>query len=187
MVPDYLQDLKPEKTTPGRCMSRNKDEFVPPEWRLRTYQNSFLPFAVSFWNSLEEDTRTISTCELFKDTLMGNVNDNPLFHFGTRQEQIIMARLRLRSSDLKGHLYSMEIIEPSACSCGFKHEDETHFFLASPLYYRPRVTLINALARIAPLTVRTLLYGNDTFELEENKIIIITETLRFIKESERFD
>ena len=74
----------------------------------------------------------------------------------------------------------------SACSCGFKNEDEIHFFLACPLYYRPRVTLLNALAHIAPLTVRTLLYGNDTFEFEENKIIIV-ETLRFIKESKRFD
>ena len=41
---------------------------------------------------------------------MGNVNDNPLFHLGTRQEQIKMARLRMRSSDLKGHLHSMKII-----------------------------------------------------------------------------
>ena len=42
------------------------------------------------------------------------------------------------------------------------------------------------LAHIAPLTVRTLLNGNDTYEIEENKIII-TETLRVIKESKRFD
>ena len=67
-----------------------------------------------------------------------------------------------------------------------KEIKEIHFFLACPLYYRPRVTLLNALAHIAPLTVRTLLYGNDTFEFEENKIIII-ETVRFIKESKRFD
>ena len=60
----------------------------------------------------------------------------------------------MRSSDLKGHLHSMKIIESSACSCGFKNEDEIHFFLACPLYYRPRVTLLNALAHIAPLTVR---------------------------------
>ena len=59
MVPDYLQDLKPEKTTPRRYMFCNKDVFVPPEWRLRTYQNYFLPFAVSLWNSLEEGTRTV--------------------------------------------------------------------------------------------------------------------------------
>ena len=97
-----------------------------------------------------------------------------------------MARLRMCSSDLKGHLHAMKIIESSACSCGFKNEDEIHFFLACPQYYRPRVTLLNALAHIALLAVRTLLYGNDTFEFEENKIII-TETLRFIKESKRFD
>ena len=95
-------------------MFHNKDEFVPPEWRLRTYQKSFLPFAVSLWNSLEEDTRTISNYELFKETLMGNVNDNPFFHLDTRQEQIIMARLRMCSSDLKGHLHCMKIIESSA-------------------------------------------------------------------------
>ena len=40
-----------------------------------------------------------------------------------------MARLRMRSSDLKGHLPAMKIIESSACSCGFKNEDEIHFFL----------------------------------------------------------
>ena len=80
----------------------------------------------------------------------------------------------------------MKIIESSACSCGFKNEDEIHFFLACPLYYRPRVTLLSALAHIAPLTVRTLLYGSDTYEIEENKIVI-TETPRFIKESKRFD
>ena len=68
-------------------------------------------FAVSLWNSLEEDTRTVSNYELFKETLMDNVNDNPLFHLGTRQEQIIMVRLRMLSSDLKGHLHSMKIIE----------------------------------------------------------------------------
>ena len=93
-----------------------------------------------------------------------------------------MARLRMRSSDLKGHLHSMKIIESSACSCGFKNEDEIHFFLACPLYYRPRVTLLNALAHIAPLTVRTLLYGNDTYEIEEkdqlcNKCIYVFELI----------
>ena len=37
---------------------------------------------------------------------------------------------------------------------------------------RPRVTLQNALAHIAPLTLRTLLYGNDNLELEKNTIIL---------------
>ena len=95
---------------------------------------------------------------------MGNVNDNPLFHVLTRQEQIIMAKLRMRSNNSKGHHYSMKIIESSACSCGIINEDEIPFFLAGPLYYRPRVTLLIALIHIAPVTVLTLLYENDNLE-----------------------
>ena len=38
----------------------------------------------------------------------------------------------------------------------------------------------------ASLTLRTLLYGNDDLECEENSIII-TETLRFIKDTNMFD
>ena len=41
MVPDYLQDLKPEKTKPRRYMFRNKDEFVPPEWRFKNVSKFF--------------------------------------------------------------------------------------------------------------------------------------------------
>ena len=37
-----------------------------------------------------------------------------------------------------------------------------------------------------PSLPRTLLYGNDNLELEENKMII-TETLKFIKDTKRFD
>ena len=47
----------------------------------------------------------------------------------------------------------------------FKNEDEMHFRLACPLYNRPRVTLLSALAHIAPFIVRALLYGNDNLEL----------------------
>ena len=47
----------------------------------------------------------------------------------------------------------------SACSCWFINEDEFHFFLVCPLYNKPRVTLLNALAYIEP--------SNDNFELEE--------------------
>ena len=60
----------------------------------------------------------------FKDTLMININDNPLFFIASRQEQIIMAKLRMQCSNLNGHLYSMKIIDSPACSCGFVNENE---------------------------------------------------------------
>ena len=117
---------------------------------------------------------------------MANTIDNPLFYVGSRQEQIIMGKLRMGDSNLNGHLYSMKLIDSPACSCGFINENEFHFFLVCPLYNRPRVTLQNAMGNIAPFTLRTLLYGSENLDLTVNKRIV-TETLRFIKDSRRFD
>ena len=100
---------------------------------------------------------------------MRNINDNPLFHIGSRQEQIIIAKLRMQCSTLNGHLYSMKIIDSSACSCAFLNENEFYFLLVCPLYNRPRVTLQNAMGHIAPSTLRTQLYGDDNLNLTENK------------------
>ena len=71
----------------------NKNDLVEPNWRITKYQKSFLPFAVLLWNKLDEKTRTITNYELFKDTLMKNINDNPLLYIGSRQQQIIMTKL----------------------------------------------------------------------------------------------
>ena len=186
MVPDYLQELKPDKPVPGRYMLRIQNDFTPPKCRLTKYLKSFLPFAVSLWNKLDEATRAIKNYDQFKHTLMPPQNDHPLFYVGTRHEQIIMARLRMRCSNLNGHLHALNIIESSACSCGFINEDEFHFFFVCPLYNRPRITLLNAISHIAPYTLRTLLYGIDELELTENKRIIC-ETLKFIAKSKRFE
>ena len=67
MVPSYLQELKPEKQKPGRYMFRTKNDLVEPEWRITKYRKSFLPFATSLWNSLDENTRQITNYESFKD------------------------------------------------------------------------------------------------------------------------
>ena len=97
-----------------------------------------------------------------------------------------MAKLRMGCSNLNGHIYSMKIIDSPACLCGFINENEFHFLLVCPLYNRPRLTLQNAMALIAPFTLRTLLYGDENLDIASNKRIV-TETLRFIKDSKRFD
>ena len=178
--------MKPDKKKSGRYTFCTKNDFVEPDWRIPKYRKSFLPFAISLWNRLDENTRKITNYESFKDTLMANTIDNPLFYVGSRQEQIIMAKLRMGGSNLNGHLYSMKLIDSPACSCGFINENEFHFFLVCPLYNRPRVTLQNAMGNIAPFILRTLLYRSENLDLTVNKRIV-TETLRFIKDSKRFD
>ena len=97
-----------------------------------------------------------------------------------------MAKLRMRCSNLNGHLQSMHIVESSACSCGFVNEDEFHFFFGCPLFNRPRIILQNVISSVAPFTLRTLLYGVDEFDFTENKKIV-NETLKFIHETKRFE
>ena len=41
-------------------------------------------------------------------------------------------------------------------------------------------------AYLAPFTLRTLVYGNEKLDITVNKIIV-SETLRLIKDSKRFD
>ena len=96
-----------------------------------------------------------------------------------------MAELIMQCSNLNGHLYSMKIIDSPAFSCGFVNENEFYFLLVCPLCNKPKVTLQNAMGHIALLTLRTLLYGDDSLDLTENKRII-TETHRFINDSKRF-
>ena len=84
------------------------------------------------------------------------------------------------------HLHSLKIIESSACSCGFKNEDEIHFFLACSLYYRKKSHTSKCSSTHSTFNSKNIIIRNDTYEIEESKIII-TEALRFIKESKRFD
>ena len=84
------------------------------------------------------------------------------------------------------YLYSVKIVESSACFCGFVNERAFHFFLVCPLYNGPRVTLQNTLVHMAPFTIRTLSYGVDNLELSENKRII-SAMLEFINDLKRFD
>ena len=99
---------------------------------------------------------------------------------------VIMANIRMRCSNLHGHLQSMHIVESSACSCEFAREDEIHFFFVCPLFNRPRIILQNVISSVAPFTLRTLLYGVDEFDFTENKKII-KETLKFIHETRKFE
>ena len=68
MVPSYIQELKPDKKKSGRYTFRTKKDFVEPDWRITKYRKSFLPFAISLWNRLDENTRKITNYESFKDT-----------------------------------------------------------------------------------------------------------------------
>ena len=71
-------------------MLRTRHEYTTPSWRITKYKKSLLPFVVKLWNSLDEETQSITNYERFKDALGADIRENPLFLIGTRQEQVLL-------------------------------------------------------------------------------------------------
>ena len=184
-VPLYLQNLTPESTHQERYNLRHQSNFIPPKCRITKYQKSFLPTAVSLWNKLEEDQKNITDFKSFKKSITPELYENPLHFIGNRKEQILMSKIRLNCSNLKAHLYNLKIINDRKCTCGLAIEDSLHFFFICTLYNRPRATLHNCIAVLAPFTLKTLLNGYDKLDILTNTVII-KATLEFINATERF-
>ena len=121
-----------------------------------------------------------------KVAIKGPVTElNPLFYHGERKIAIILARLRMNCSDLKGHLFDLNIINDSRCRCGNPREDTIHYLLVCPLYTNSRAILHTTVIPITRFTVRNLLYGDKNLETETN-LMIYNALIQFIKESNRF-
>ena len=98
------------------------------------YQNSFLPSSIKLWNNIPNDIRLNSSKCCFKRFLNRHLcKKSYYFNFGSRKEQIIFARLRLKCSSLKYHLFQKNIIDSGLCTCG-KIETTAHYLLHCPNY-----------------------------------------------------
>ena len=97
-----------------------------------------------------------------------------------------MARLRMKCSILKSHLYEIRAIDSPQCICGYRCEDLYHYFFICPLYNAPRAVLHNKVANLAPFTLRTLLFGRSELSPEVNQFIY-EETITYVINSNRFE
>ena len=187
-APIYLAEMKPETTAQRQAYNlRKTSNFTIPRCRLKKYQKSFLPHAVNLWNALSDEIKTTSDYNTFKNHLeKDRLSENPLFSLGNRHLTIIMAKLRMKCSELKSHLAEINAIPSPRCVCGYETEDLYHYFFVCPLYNGPRAALHNSVADLAPFTLRTLLFGCENIDLNSN-IKIYNETLKYIQDSKRFN
>ena len=73
-------------------MFRNKSDLVKPNWRITKFQKSFFLLPFHFRTNCMKKQELLQFIKFFTDTLLTNINDNPLIYVGSRQEQIIMAK-----------------------------------------------------------------------------------------------
>ena len=158
-----------------------------PFARLETLKRSFIPYASTLWNSLDENIRNALTLTQFKKLLyMDQYKPVKLYFFGERLPAIHHARLRLGCSGLNHDLCcNLHVIPSSICKCGFPNENAEHFLLQCPAYQRERSLMIDIIQNSMEATLEHILFGNPHMSHSINcKMFLAVQN--YIKETKRF-
>ena len=100
----------------------------------------------------------------------------------------MLTRIRHRSNSLKAYLYGVNVISSPGCGCGAPIENADHYFFECPLYTNQRNNLFINLNRlqINDADVAVLTAGSHNYDENTNRLII-QFTIKFIKDSQRFE
>ena len=186
-TPAYLyESLPPKVGERSRFPLRNQDNYCRFDGTSSTFIKSFFPSTVLLWNELDINLRKIEDPYLFKKSLRTKMpKASPLYYLGKRKLSIIHSQMRMLCSPLKAHLFDMHIIESAQCACGEPRETNIHFFFTCPLYVFIRRRLLESISILAPFTIGSILFGQETLSLNDNTKIF-EAVHEYIEKSGRF-
>ena len=137
-TPSYLNDLLPSLVNDVSSYNlRNNVNYDLPFCTLCSYETSLFPFNLKLYFDLTIKTRYIPTLLQFQPS----VRHQPLkagehLLVGERKCNIILTRIRHRSSSLSADLFQGKNIPYS--NCGVLFETAEHYFLICSLYNTQR-------------------------------------------------
>ena len=174
-------------------------KFVPkaPISKTQRYDNSFFPYCINQWNTLNDDIKFSTSVENFK-TNINNIIRPKMSSFCCARDKYgmkLLTQLRVDFSDLRDHRFNhnFNCVSP-LCSCGMEDETSTHFLLCCPRYSTIRAIYLNKISQIIKSDIsilpidhlsHLLLYGSKSFNKISNDLIL-TETIVYIFKSKRF-
>ena len=166
---------------------RNSANFEVPFTSLCSFETSFFPSTLNLWNELDLCIRSIPSTSQFKSSVR-NLPPKPLNYLSAceRKFNIILTRLRHRSSSLKSDLFNINIIDNRNCSCGAEVENAEHYFFECPLYNVEQDRLFRNLPQNYNITFHFIVKDCATLSYESNKYNIKL-VLKFIRDSRRFE
>ena len=192
LTPAYLFEHVPKEAP------RPLRSFIPkaPIAKTERYQNSFFPYCINEWNSLEKDVKYSSSLENFKESINSVIRPEESFCTESNKYGMkLLTQIRVEFSDLREHRFNHKFNCPSPiCSCGKGEETATHFLLSCPRYSHLRSEYLSKISQIVKSEVTVfpddhltdlLLYGSESFNDVSNSLILV-ETINFIFQSERF-
>ena len=188
-APPYLTELVPSNV--GQCVGdrnlRNHNKLRSFKPRTVRFQKSFLPNVVNLWNNLDINITTSEDVSIFKSKLNVSKKGNALFAYGSRKIALIHAQMRMLCSCLNAHLYALHVQEESKCMCGYKLEDNKHFFIYCPMYNIYRIELLTFCnMNNIDFNVNNLLFGINNAEHTKN-VNLFEAVHKYIEASARFN
>ena len=193
LTPAYLFEHVPNEAP------RNLRSFIPkaPISRTQRYDNSFFPFCINHWNTLDKDIKYSSSLENFK-TNINNLICPKSSSFSCDRNKYgmkLLTQIRVDFSDLRDHRFDHKFncVSP-LCSCGMEDETSSHFLLCCPRYNTLRNTYLSKISQIIKSDVtifpkdhlsHLLLYGSKAYNDITNNLIL-NETIIFIFKTNRF-
>ena len=191
-----MYDLIPDRVKFYSARSSQIDNISNIKTGSNFFRNSFFPSTITEWNKLDCDIRNSDSLNI-KLSLLKFVRPvaNSVFDINNPYGLKLLIRLRLGLSHLRYHKFRhnfQNCINPM-CDCGLETETTTHFLLHCPLFQSARQSLLmnikktdeSILKKHDELITKTLLYGDDKFDLSCNKSII-SSTIEFIVSIGRF-
>ena len=183
LTPEYLTNLIPRQHFDNHMYNtRNTQNFVSINCSSTYHFNSFLPSCVRLWNNLPLQVKEMNSIQSFKQTISHTREIPKYFLDGSRDGQIVHARLRMECSSLRHHLYLKNIEANPLCTCG-EVESTSHFLLYCPQYQNQRQNLRIKIG--IPLSLNLLLYGDSNLSYETNRTIFLN-VQEYIKNTKRF-
>ena len=186
VTPEYLSNLLPDTLADRhRHFTRHAQNLAEIRTRTSFYSGYFLPSSIKLWNNIPQNIRQGSSLNTFKHFLKcHNIKRPSYYDIGSRQGQVLHARLRMESSSLNSHLFTRNIAENPNCNCG-QTETTAHYLLRCHRYSAIRDTTLFSLNLHTPLTLDLLLHGSDALTLDQNAHVFLT-VQKFIIDSKRF-
>ena len=177
--------------------TRNQDKIATYYCRTDLFKYSFFPYTIVEWNKLDNTIRNSKSFLIFRNSLLkiGRSIQNSIFKIHDPLGIKLLTRLRLGLSHLNEHRFRhnfQDCLNP-LCSRSLEVESTIHYFLHCHYFVQYRNTLLDSVKIIlndnSNITddsfVNILLYGNQTFNSEENNQII-KASINYILSTKRF-
>ena len=156
-----------------------------------------MPQTIKEWNKLDNSICQAPSYSAFRKALLDFIRPTANSTFGTNVSGLkLLTRLRVGFSHLREHKFKhnfQDTLNP-LYSCSLEAEDTYHFFMRCQSFSNQRNVLFDDLnsinSEILKMSeneiVQVLLFGKKSFSKDMN-FRIITSSIRFIKDSKRFD